>query len=685
MIRGASPLGLPNTLSRAPLRRRAPFAWLASPRSFAPIRHATGLDWVLMPVPDHRVDELRQQLRSLGYLDAGVDRFLLVPASGTRGPIALAARAAVRVGLLGGILLGPAAAIGMGARAPGLVNGVRDAIVVALYLALLFFVAVGVISFGVSTLATLFVSGRPARGAVFERLSRGAGLLLTLGSIAYLTLWWRNANAGFGWSAPVWTSFALVVAVAISLLLGHAQRITTLAVLAAAAGPSAQLPAVTSRSWRVVLAGGAIAFAGGAVLLLATAAADAGSETDHPPLPIVNSRAPLRLIALDGFDLATYERLRDSLPNLKAALGGRQVRLQPQDTSDPARAWTTIATGMLPDVHGVRAIETRRVAGLRGALAGQGSLRAIAAATDLLRLTRPSVASSIDRRVKTIWEVAEDAGLRTAVVNWWATWPASQSSGIVITDRAVLRLEHGGPLDGEIAPAAVYGSLQDAWPSIRQQAHDTASASFSSVQDPAVAAVLRRSAELDAIVVGILRALPPPARDLDVVYLPGLDIAQNALLGTATPVAASSMASRVEALRQYYGYLDGVIGPLLDGSQKTTVVIVTQPGRVQSSAGGLLAVSSGGDVGARARPEGVAHAKPATPADVAPTIWLALGLPLSRELAGAPIPELFGASLAEVDRFVPSYGRPFVAPTAREGRPLDQEMIDRLRSLGYVK
>src|SRR6476660_4075550 len=29
LIRGASPLGLPYTRSRAPLRRRAPFAWLA--------------------------------------------------------------------------------------------------------------------------------------------------------------------------------------------------------------------------------------------------------------------------------------------------------------------------------------------------------------------------------------------------------------------------------------------------------------------------------------------------------------------------------------------------------------------------------------------------------------------------------------------------------------------------------
>ena len=38
--RGASPLGLPYTRSRAPLRRRAPFAWLARCRSLACIRRA---------------------------------------------------------------------------------------------------------------------------------------------------------------------------------------------------------------------------------------------------------------------------------------------------------------------------------------------------------------------------------------------------------------------------------------------------------------------------------------------------------------------------------------------------------------------------------------------------------------------------------------------------------------------
>ena len=57
--------------------------------------------------------------------------------------------------------------------------------------------------------------------------------------------------------------------------------------------------------------------------------------------------------------------------------------------------------------------------------------------------------------MKTLWEVAANAGLRTAVVNWWATWSAPPGAGIVVSDRAALRLERGGPLNAEIAPAEI--------------------------------------------------------------------------------------------------------------------------------------------------------------------------------------------------------------------------------------
>jgi hypothetical protein len=632
----------------------------------------------MTPGPDTRVDELRQQLRALGYLDAGVDRFVLGAASQTRGPLGIAARTSLRVGLLGGALLGPAAAIGLGARLPGLISDGRDAAVLALYLALVFAVAVAVSACLVSLISAGFAGRAGERFAERARLaSRAAAWIFTIGSLLYLTLWWRTANAGFGWKAPVWTSFALIVAVAISLLLGHGVRIATLAVLASR-NNGGSLPPVSSRSWGVVVGGGVLAFVGAAALLVSTAAIDAPRGPEHPPLTVISSGRAVRVVAIDGFDAAMFDAFA-------ADLAGRfnvvRTRLTPQDTSDPARAWTTIATGVPPDVHGVHAIETRRVAGVQGRLAeGAGPIAAaVRAATDLVRLTRPTVASRNERRVKTVWEVAEEAGLRTAVVNWWATWPASHAGGIVITDRALLRLEQGGTLDAEIAPASLYEPLRAAWPSIRGRARAAASELHSA--DPVVTSTLFRSAELDASIVGVMNALPAPQRDLDIVYLPGLDIVQHALLGgrEGGAQAPSTLAAHVEAVRGYYAFLRRLLEPLMAPAAGIDVLIVTQPGRVDTLGDGVLAAYHA--LHGNLTP-GVHDGPPGRVEDIAPTLLFWLGLPLSREFTGAPLPVVPEDS---PKRYVDSYGRPFSPPAPHEGKPLDQEMIDRLRSLGYVK
>ena len=59
----------------------------------------------------------------------------------------MAARTSLRVGVLGCALLGPAAAVGLGARLPGLVTGVRDALVAAVYLAVIFSIAAAAAAF----------------------------------------------------------------------------------------------------------------------------------------------------------------------------------------------------------------------------------------------------------------------------------------------------------------------------------------------------------------------------------------------------------------------------------------------------------------------------------------------------------------------------------------------------------
>ena len=206
------------------------------------------------------------------------------------------------------------------------------------------------------------------------------------------------------------------------------------------------------------------------------------------------------------------------------------------DASDPARVWTTIATGQPARVHNVQSLETRRVAGIAGTVtASERSTvaRAIGGATDLLRLTRPSVASGNERFAKTFWEVAASAGLRTVVVNWWATWPASANAGVVITDRATLRLERGGALDAELSPPELYEALRQQWTETRSRAEARAAASLDFKGDDATAKILRRSAELDAMQLELLTHVSTPAPDLSAVYLPGLDIAQ--LHGKETP------------------------------------------------------------------------------------------------------------------------------------------------------
>lgn len=630
---------------------------------------------------DPRVDDLRQRLRALGYLDAGVDRFVLKPARDQRRPAAIAALASVRIGLLAAALLGPAAAIGIGARMPGLVTGPRDAIVIAIYLALLFGVAAAAVSFG----ASVAVSRMPVK--VIEgrarSLSRVAGVLAGGACLVYLTLWWRIASAESAALSHLhlWTAFAIGVAVAISLLLGHVTAITASAVMAArgASFGNARQPA-----WRLTAAAAVIAFVGAAGLLVVAAPAPA-DPTPPPKLAVVSPGIPVTLVAIDGFDPAVMDALAGEgrVPALARLFANGAARLTADAVRDPAREWTTIATGQPPAVHGVHGLETRRVAGLQGTVTSgeaQGLVSALRNVTDLLRLTRPSTASGTELRAKTMWEIAADAGLRAAAINWWATWPATYpgpNAPVVISDRATLRLERGGALDGEISPAALYERLRGQWPAVKQEAAAVISSRLPATSDPATAAALRTAAEVDALQVAMASRLGADAVDLTVLYLPGLDIAQHALLGSGEPVSPSAMAARLEGLRGYYLFLDALLAQL---SPKGMTVVVAEPGRIATITHGLLAVSGqgAGQVRADARARAI---------DIAPTLLHILGIPISRELAGRPVLEVFAPEL--VSRFpvreVETYGRRAATSVLREGQPLDREMIERLRSLGYVR
>jgi hypothetical protein len=271
--------------------------------------------------------------------------------------------------------------------------------------------------------------------------------------------------------------------------------------------------------------------------------------------------------------------------------------------------------------------------------------------------------------------------LRTVVINWWATWPAPEpGTATILSDRATLRLEVGGVLDAEIAPAGLYERLRAEWAALKQAAAAQARPMAQAAAGGEITDTLRRSSELDALQLLLAGRVAGPDPDLLAIYLPGLDIAQHTLFGEETaPLAPSAVAARLDALRDYYRFLDRLLADVLAPGANEIVFVITGPGRVAERGIGMLAVR-GGPARAQVRVTGQA-------ADVMPTLAFALGLPHSRELSGKPLLELF--SPEHRARFpvreVASYGRPLAISSPRSGQPLDEEMIERLRSLGYVR
>ncbi len=623
------------------------------------------------PPPGSDIDALRTRLRDLGYLNAPVDRFVL---GGARDEAAsLAVQTSLRIGGLTGLLLGPSAVVGLATRAPGLITRPLDAAVLALYLAVPFALAAALLS-AVASLAGYWLARRStARVGLAARTRRAAtatGLLAAAACLVYLTFWWQAAVPAGNVAAQ---AIALVVATAIALVLGHGVTISILA-MAVRAGVPDLPPGPPLSSWRVLAPLGLIAVAG-AWAILSVAPDRSSPSAPPPPLTVVPTGVRVIAVAIDGADANTLDRLAaaDQLPTMAAWLGSARVPLDTGGDHDPARAWTTIATGQPPEVHGVRALEGREVAGVEGQVASdRPSL--LTTATDLLRLTRPTIVSGEQRQMPAFWEVAARAGLRTAVVHWWATWPASPDDGIVLSDRALLRLEQGGPLAGEIAPATVYEQLLTSQAARgRTVAELAGTLQLSDAASGVAVETATRSATLDATILAL--ASDPSLGDLDVltVYLPGLDILKHAL---------PAYAAREELVDAYIRYLDGLLARLFDARSESATaarVLIAHPGRTAPASSGLLAITG---------PMVVSGTLPAHgPEIVAPTVLRLLGVPVAADLKGQPAEALLTAAFRQTHAgtSVATYGARRQQVSVPGGRALDKEMVERMRSLGYVR
>lgn len=131
---------------------------------------------------------------------------------------------------------------------------------------------------------------------------------------------------------------------------------------------------------------------------------------------------PLLVVGWDGADWELLERLlsQGRLANLAQLVKkGTTADLEPVRPLVSPLIWTTIATGMPPEKHGI---------------------------FDFLRQSsgREEPVRSTDRKAPALWNVLSALGVRVGVVAWWATWPAEPVRGFVISDRVAYQLQVAG-------------------------------------------------------------------------------------------------------------------------------------------------------------------------------------------------------------------------------------------------
>ena len=608
--------------------------------------------------PIARVEDVRDELRRLGYLDHGLDRFVLGGAARST-PFRASARAAARIGLLGGVLFGAASTLAAAGIDPRLRAEPRDLVVLALYLSVLFGIAIAAGAL-VAGLAAARIAARGTR-LPSPTLSRNAGGALATIGLAYLALWWHRHAAEM---TPAVKVVSLLAGIALCAALGRFGSLAAVAVLSAS-GLGGALPAASLSRRRLIPLVGAIALVFAAVVATAAVVDTAPPESPAVDFAVRPTGVTVRLLAVDGLDrrMADQMMARGEMPNLQALIAtGASVPLRPEPEQVPAIVWTTIATGRGPAAHGIQSAGARHLPGMRTPVPLSEATtvsRAFGAAADLLRLTRTRPASSVLRGAKAFWNVASEKGLRVLVVNWWATWPADAVNGQVVTDRALLKIERGGAPDRETHPETLLETLR-----------------------PVAAATANpdRARRIDAFAAETARRLRAAGVDLEAVYLPGLDIVtMQQLEGASGDVA--TLPARMDLVRAHHRQVDDAIGAARrDAGPGTVLVIAGDPGRLarrSDGAEGLLVLAG--------TPVKTGAAAVGSERDIAPTVMHLLGLPVSDELEGAVLeaalaPEFLAANPV---RRVASYGRP-VSRRARDSA-FDREMLEELRSLGYIQ
>jgi predicted AlkP superfamily phosphohydrolase/phosphomutase len=379
------------------------------------------------------------------------------------------------------------------------------------------------------------------------------------------------------------------------------------------------------------------------------------------------------LIGVDGLDpgqVATRVQA-GTLPNLRALIERGTFVPLATFSNHSEEIWTTIATGVSPDRHGIQ-----------------------------VRYLNRKPYNSTMRKVPALWNILTHYGRRVAVLGWWVTFPAEPVNGYVVSPyltfepRTAPSPAWNGP--GRTHPPELERSVAPLL--LREEdVPEREAARFAG--PPGEMRLARWAIANDTSYHRIAQYLlaRDPTLDLFAVYYRGVDIVSHDytrwVYGVIFPKPVSpppqrvSDAERATALRAVdaiYEKTDALVGELMRGlPPETTVLVVSDHGWSYDGTEhwnhnpGVL-IAAGGPIRHGARVEG------ARVFDIAPTILALLRLPVSSELEGVVLEGLFDPGRVPAPERVARYDFGS-SSTPVETTPYDAEAHERLRALGYVE
>jgi predicted AlkP superfamily phosphohydrolase/phosphomutase len=397
------------------------------------------------------------------------------------------------------------------------------------------------------------------------------------------------------------------------------------------------------------------------------------------------------LIGIDGLEWDLMKPLIDEerLPAFARLLEeGTWGEVHSLDVLESPVIWTSIGTGKVPEKHGVLGFVKH------------GD-----------RHEQTPVTRNV-RRVKTVWEILGENGASVGVIGWLATWPATPVNGYLVSNYFVFEQP---PESGRTSAITFPEGLSEDLSRFvvrEDDVDDSRAAEFTGEEVPhegpervkfdALKGFIASDETIRRTGLHLGGAMPV---DFFTVYLRAVDSPCHIFWVDSFPesgqgATAESIELFGEVIPRYYEYMDEVLADFLELADENTTVIVTSdhgfegPERVGDAYHLGIRMHDPTGFIAFAGKDIVAGGElaDASVLDITPTILALMGMPVADDMDGRVLAEAIDPSflrahpVTTVDTYEDGDGD--ISGESDEEpieSPLDDEVREQLRSLGYIE